>query len=210
MGSLRFSCPQLSWRHLTHLWCSSGTAASRFQMKSLLDATTFCKWHIQNAWPAQSQWASDPDSWVGKRGTFSALTANMSCGQVGTRRSKRSQSHSPAPAQLTSSPMVSRSDLELWGQLSSISQLCHAWWHLQQTSVLPTLKQKIPTILVAAERNTSQHFWFLRASKYTRILWPIIREQGKLLTKRLKDISLPSIMIPVILRVATLRKLFKI
>lgn len=94
------------------------------------------------------------------------------------RQGQGGQSHLKAtalpPPWLTSSPVVSRSDMELWGQLSSASWLCDAWWHLQQTSILPTLKQKIPTLLVAAKRNTTPHFWFLRASKYIHILWPIM------------------------------------
>lgn len=44
---------------------------------------------------AVSIWS--PNSWVGKGGTFRAWTAKVSCGQAGTRRSKGSQSHSPAP-----------------------------------------------------------------------------------------------------------------
>lgn len=61
---------------------------------------------------AVSIWS--PNSWVGKRGTFRAWTAKVSCGQAGTRSQRALRATALPPPRLTSSPVVSRSWSQTW------------------------------------------------------------------------------------------------
>lgn len=88
---------------------------------------------------AVSIWS--PHSWTGKRWHSGPCLLKLEARLEEDQRALSTTAPNPhLPADFK--PCVSRSDMESTGQLSTLSQLCHTWWHLKQTSVLPTFKKK--------------------------------------------------------------------
>lgn len=176
-------------------WCSNETAALSASNEQFNRCYHFLRVaHLE--W-TKSQWGSDPMRVKAAGDDTGGWMLRQTCGQAGRTRSQGSQIHSPPGC-------ISRSDVELMATaFLSLSVMPHLVTSGTNYGVLPMFKKTTPHHSDICWKECNTTLLFLKSKQihilfYGQYLFKIIREKGKLFTKRLNTLRRDKRLSPIL------------